>query len=95
VALKAKKKYTWRINDELSIRSFNGEGLVAIKLEDRSTDGDQDVASEFGSADEWSTTGETQAATASGRKHSRKVQRTQKKAEEETVSNSNTDDFDF
>lgn len=95
VLLKPKKKYIWRLNDELSIRSLSGEGLVAIKLEDRSTDGDQDVASTFGSDDDWSTSTEQQAATAMGRKHSKKVQRAKKQEEDNSFSGGSNDDFDF
>lgn len=93
--LKAKKKYIWRLNDELSIHKQSGDNIVAVKLEDRSHDNDEDVSSAFGSDDEWSTAGESTAATSSDRRHSRKVQRAPKKAEEETTPSSSTDDFDF
>ena len=77
-----------------SIRSLSGDGLVAIKLEDRRDEEGNDPTSDFGEMDEWSEVRQEQSAKTSGKKHSRKVERKEAPVKEETVS-SNTDDFDF
>lgn len=94
--MKPKKKYIWRTDEEIIIRNKKGEGMVTVILKEMTDDIDVDAASDFGSDDEWSTASETPATTSSGRKHSRKVQRT-KPAEEDTSSTStgSSDDFDF
>lgn len=94
VVLKPKKKYIWRLDEELSIRSLNGDGLVAIKLEDRRDEQGNDPTSDFGEMDEWAEVRQEQGAKSSSKKHSRKVDRKEAPVKEETVS-SNTDDFDF
>ena len=90
VKLKPKKSYTWKIGQELLVHSENGEGLVAVKLEDR-TDSDENYE-EF-TGDEWSEIDES-TEQRGGRKHSRKAERNAAPAEEQQNSGS-SDDFDF
>jgi len=94
IEVKSKKKYTWALEQELSIRNLEGEGLVAIKLEDRQNEMSFDTGSQFGDDDNWSAVDQEQSLEAESRKHSWKVERKQAPAKEETVSNNN-DDFDF
>lgn len=95
VQMKAKKHYIWRVGQELSVRSQSGEGLVAIKLEDRSSiDSDSQVMQGFGGDGDWSAADQEQTVTSAERRHSRKVERKNKPAQEETFSGGN-DDFDF
>ena len=95
VQMKAKKHYIWRVGQELSVRSQSGEGLVAIKLEDRSSiDSDSQVMQGFGGDGDWSAADQEQTVTSAERRHSRQVERKNKPAQEETFSGGN-DDFDF
>ena len=100
VALKAKKQHTWRLEEELVIRNINGEGMIAIKLEDRRGESDEDFAGalDFGGEDSWvdSSAGFTDT-TYSGGKRTRRVK---KKAaapaeEEQSFTNDSSDGFDF
>ena len=91
VKMKPKKAYTWKIGQELTVHSENGDGLVAIKLEDRPDE--MDTYEEF-SSDEWSEIDENEAPRG-GRKHSRKAERKAPPAEEQQQSSGSTDDFDF
>ena len=94
VQMKQKKHYVWRTGQELSIRSLNGEGLVAIKLEDRSADNDVSPDLEFGGEGDWST--ETEVTVGStARKHSRKVEKKAKTVQEDSTASGSNDDFDF
>ena len=94
VRLKTKKLYTWRIGQELGIRSDHGEGMVVVKLEDRMDNGEDDSMEDFGGSDDWTDAGEETGGGKTVRKRSRKVQRTQKPAEEQRDAASG-DDFDF
>ena len=93
VALKAKKLYTWRVGQELTIRSDRGEGMVVIKLEDRLEDSGTDL-DDFGGSDDWAEVSGDGMEKPNGKKRSRKVERKQKQAEEPAESNTD-DDFDF
>ena len=97
VKLKPKKQYTWKLEQELIIRNMNGEGMIAIKLEDRSRDNESDdVMNAFGGNDGWtdSDPGMTNVTYSDG-KHSRKVKKKASQAEEDNSFNSGKDDFDF
>ncbi len=96
VKLKPKKQYTWKLEQELIIRNMNGEGMIAIKLEDRrgesGDDGDTDI---FGGAGDWTDNDlSSENATYSAGKRSKKVKKSAAPAEEEN-SFSGGDDFDF
>ena len=91
VRMKPKKAYTWKVGQELTIRSENGDGLVAVKLEDRP---DTDETYEEFKGDEWSEIDES-AASRGGRKHSRKAERKAPPVEEEPSTSGSSDDFDF
>ena len=91
VRMKPKKAYTWKVGQELTVRSENGEGLVAIKLEDRP---DTDETYEEFKGDEWSEIDEN-AASRGGKKHSRKAERKAPPVEEEQSTSGSSDDFDF
>ena len=92
VRMKPKKAYTWKVGQELTVRSENGDGLVAIKLEDRP---ETDETYEEFKGDEWSEIDESAAASRGGRKHSRKAERKAPPVEEEQSTQGSTDDFDF
>ena len=93
VRLKAKKKYTWKIDQELAVRSQNGDGLIAVKLENRRED-EADEIDDLSSG-EWTEDQDFgEIGSSSSRRHSRKVEKKQKPVEEESSSGS-TDDFDF
>ena len=92
VRLKPKKLYTWKIGEDLTVRSENGEGLVAIKLEDRTTE-NVDVADEF-EDDSWTTADEIPVTTG-GRKHSKKTKRQAPTVEDTSSDAGGGDDFDF
>ena len=97
VKLKPKKQYTWKLEQELIIRNMNGEGMIAIKLEDRSGDNEaDDVMSAFGGEDGWSSSDPGMAnATYSASKHSRKVKKKAVQTEEDNAMGGGNDDFDF
>ena len=90
VKLKPKKTYTWKVGQELLVNSENGEGLIAVKLEDRP---DDDGTYEEFTDNEWSEIDEN-TEQGRGRKHSRKAERKAPPAEEQE-SSGGSDDFDF
>ncbi len=91
VRMKQKKEYVWKIGQELTVRSENGDGLVAVKLEESS--GNEEILTEEFQTDEWT---EVNNSTVSygGKKHSRKAERKAPPAEE-TQDFGSTDNFDF
>jgi len=95
VRLKAKKLYTWRIGQELGIRSDHGEGMVVIKLEDRTDNMEDTTMDDFGGTDEWAEVAEESNDASNVKKRSRKVARKPKPAEEDTSSAGQSNDFDF
>ncbi len=97
VRMKAKKWYTWRIGQELTVQNMNGEGLIAIKLEDRQDESGLNDMTDFGDENDWTSTGFEDGTSASGKKRkSHRVER--KKPEqkpEQEFQSGNSDDFDF
>ena len=99
VALKPKKQHTWRLEEELVIRNINGEGMVAIKLEDKRGEDNEEFSGggDFGDENEWvdNNTGFADN-TYSGGKHTRRVKRKAAQTEEnQSFTNDNNDGFDF
>lgn len=90
VRMKPKKEYAWKIGQELTVRSENGDGLVALKLEE-CPDGNE-VYEDFQN-DEWADVDEN-VTNNGGKKYSRKAQKKTLPVEEEQNFGS-TDDFDF
>ena len=91
VKMKPKKAYTWKIGQELTVHSENGDGMVAVKLEE--CPDENEVYEEFQS-DEWAEVDENDTPRG-GRKHSRKAERKAPPAEEQQESSGSSDDFDF
>ena len=97
VRMKAKKWYTWRIGQELTVQSLSGEGLIAVKLEDRQEENDGNDMSDFGKEDDWTSTGFEDGVSSAGKK--RKSHRVEKKKPaqqpEQKFQGGSSDDFDF
>lgn len=97
VQMKAKKWYTWRIGQELTVQSLSGEGLIAVKLEDRQEENDGNDMSDFGKEDDWTSTGFEDGVSSAGKK--RKSHRVEKKKPaqqtEQKFQGGSSDDFDF
>lgn len=93
--LKLKKWYTWRIGQELTVRSANGEGLISVKLEDRrDMDSDNDMT-DFGNENEWTATGFDDAGAGEKQRTHRVSRKKAAPKQEEKPQGGSTDDFDF
>ena len=94
--LKPRKWLTWREGQELTVRARQGEGLVALRLEDRRQQEQLDAMADFGAADDWAEvdagTGDARKA---GQKHSRRVERRRAAEAADRQKQNPTDDFDF
>ncbi|MBR2661550.1 MAG: VWA domain-containing protein [Clostridia bacterium] len=95
VRLKAKKQYTWKIEQELTIHNDRSESMIVIKLENRRDDEPEDVLDDFGGSDDWSDDGAGANLSNAGKKRSKKVERKAKQAAEEDTFSGQNDDFDF
>lgn len=95
VRLKAKKQYTWKIEQELTIHNDRSESMIVIKLENRRDDEPEDVLDDFGGSDDWSDDGAGANLSNAGKKRSKKVERKAKQAAEEDTFSGQSDDFDF
>ena len=90
IRMKPKKEYDWKIGQELTVRSETGEGMVALKLEERLDE--NEVYEEF-QGDEWSEV-DSSMKNSGGKKFTHKVERKKPPVEEEQDFGK-TDDFDF